>query len=430
MSASARKRLPEQISDILGSARFSAALTLTILGTVFLSSAVRSMIGWPGLVAIVATLVPLAAASLLAKRGDYEWRGLPPISLLVFVAWCALTVLWSQYQWTTVSGVLYQLAVGFLAAYVAIARDLIQIVRAVGDVLRAILVLSIILEVLSGLLIDLPIRFLGVQGNLDEGGPIQGLLGDRNALGTVALVAAVTFAIEYFTRSVRRGVAIGSFVTACVVVLFTRSPVMGGVFVVLALGALALLFLRRTPQESRRIWQIALLTVAIVGTMIVVALRGPLILSLNAEQEFNARAALWRDLLRLGGLNQFEGWGWVGFWRPDIAPYTILSDVGPGTGLGTETTMSALGTFVDLYFQAGLVGLLLFLAFAGLAFVRAWLLASDKRSLSYVWTPLVLVVLAVVALAESIVLVEWGWMLLVICVVKAAQDKSWRGLLG
>lgn len=414
------ERLPEQIADFLGSARFSAALTLAILGTVLLAEPARALIGWPGLIAALASLVVLAALSLVAKRGDYEWRGLLPISLLVFVGWCAITVLWSRYQWITVSGVLYQLTVMVLAVYVAIARDLIQIVRAMGDVLRLILLASISLEVLAGLLIDTPLPFLGIQGNLDVGGPIQGLLGGRNALGAVALIAAITFACEYYTRSVRRGLALGSFVTAILVVALTRSPVIGGTLLVLAAAAAALVGLRRTHLESRRGWQAALLAVALVGAGVVVALRGQLIAGLNAQREFELRADLWRELLRLGGLNQFEGWGWLGWWRPDVLPYLFLAD------RGSVNTDSALSSFVDLYFQTGIVGLVFFLCFAGLAFVRSWLLASDKRSVSYLWTPLVLVVLGVVSLAESVTLVEWGWLLLVVCSIKAAQDKSWR----
>ncbi|WP_150306928.1 O-antigen ligase family protein [Planctomonas psychrotolerans] len=423
MSPHPSKPLPEQVSDFLGSARFSAALTTTILSTVLLAHALRSMIGWPGYLAILATLVPLAALSLVAKRGDYEWRGLLPISLLVFVAWCGLTVLWSRYQWATVSGVLFQVTIAFLAIYIAIARDLIQIVRAVGDVMRALLLVSITLEVLSGLLIDLPIRFLGIQGNLDVGGPIQGVMGGRNAMGTVALIAAITFAIEYFTRSVRKGVAIGSFVAACLVVLFTRAPVIGGVVAVLLLGAAALLWLRRIPRDRRGLWQVGLLSGALLGTVFVVLLRGQLIRSLSAEREFAIRASLWRDLLRLADLNQLEGWGWVGYWRPELIPFAILGDT--PTGIAT----SAMNSFVDAYFQTGLVGMLVFMSFGGLAFLRSWQLASDKRSVSYLWTPLVLIVLAIVSLAQSYTLVEWGWLLLVICAVKAAQDKSWRGIL-
>jgi O-antigen ligase len=222
---------------------------------------------------------------------------------------------------------------------------------------------------------------------------------------------------------VRRGLAVGSFLAAVIVVALTRSPVIGGTFLVLAAATLALVGLRGTHLESRRAWQVALLAIALVGAGIVTALRGQLIVALNAQGEFQLRTQLWRELLRLGGLNQFEGWGWLGWWRTDVVPYLFLAD------RGSVSTDSALSSFVDLYFQTGVVGLVAFLIFAGLAFGRSWLLASDKRSVSYLWTPLVLVVLGVVSLAESVTIVEWGWLLLVVCAIKAAQDKSWRGML-
>jgi hypothetical protein len=56
-------------------------------------------------------------------------------------------------------------------------------------------------------------------------------------------------------------------------------------------------------------------------------------------------------------------------------------------------------------------------------------LASNKRTLVYAWAPLVLVVQVVTSLAESTVLVEAGWLLLLICALAAAQGKSWRSRL-
>jgi hypothetical protein len=82
-----------------------------------------------------------------------------------------------------------------------------------------------------------------------------------------------------------------------------------------------------------------------------------------------------------------------------------------------------------VYFQLGLIGFLAFLALVGLAFVRSWLLASHKRSLVYVWAPLILVTLLATSAAESTILFEFGWLLLVICSVKAAQSLSWRSTL-
>ena len=53
--------------------------------------------------------------------------------------------------------------------------------------------------------------------------------------------------------------------------------------------------------------------------------------------------------------------------------------------------------------------------------MRAWLLASRRRSVVYVWPALMLVAITVTSFAESFVLGEGGWMLLVVCAVKAAQ---------
>ena len=61
--------------------------------------------------------------------------------------------------------------------------------------------------------------------------------------------------------------------------------------------------------------------------------------------------------------------------------------------------------------------------------MRAWLLASSRRSVVYVWPALMLVVIAVTSFAESFALGEGGWMLLVVCAVKAARDMSWRDAL-
>jgi hypothetical protein len=63
------------------------------------------------------------------------------------------------------------------------------------------------------------------------------------------------------------------------------------------------------------------------------------------------------------------------------------------------------------------------------ALVRAWLLASSRRSPVYLWPALMLVVIAVTSVTESFALVEGGWMLLVVCAVKAARDMSWRDAL-
>jgi O-antigen ligase len=415
--------LPDALHRVLASPKFAASLSLVILATAFGTHLLRSVMGWPGLIGILGGLVALAVLSLFARRPIVEWHGLLPISIIVFVAWCAISGVWSGYVSETIIGVSYQITVGFLAIYVALVRDTFQIVRATGDVLRVLLALSIVLEVLSGLLLDLPIAFLGVVGDIDQLGPIQGVFGSRNVFGLIALIAVVTFYVELRARSIPRGLGVGSMWLAGISLLLTRSPVIVVVAICVAVAALALYGLRRTPVTSRRMLQLGLLAAALVAAGAAWLGRTTLVGALNAGSEFEVRYSLWSEMWRLVKLHPLQGWGWAGFWPQDVTPYGWLEFT---TGRLHTTGLNA---YVDVYFQVGLIGFLAFLVLVLLAFVRSWLLASNKHSLAYAWAPLMLVTLLVTSAAESTILFEFGWLLLVICAVKAAQGLSWRSAL-
>jgi exopolysaccharide production protein ExoQ len=411
------------VRQTLESPQLATVLTQLAFGVAFGSHLLVSVMGWAGLIGALLTLVVVAVLSLLARRTTLEWHGLLPISILVFVGWCTLSVVWSDYTLASAAGIGYQLVFAFLAIYIALVRDTIQILRATGDVLRVLLSLSLILEILSGLLLDLPITFLGIAGNLATLGPIQGIFGSRNLLGLVALIAAVTFVIELRARSVRRNVGIFSLVLAGSALLLTRSPVILVVALFVGVAALALYWLRRTAPERRWLLQLGLAGAVLVVGVTAWFARARILSLLNAGSEFEVRLTLWREVWRLTSLHPLEGWGWAGMWPAHGTPYDWLDFI-----TKNEQT-SGLNAFFDVFFQVGLVGFIAFVALFGLAFVRSWLLASDKRPLVYVWPALVLVILLVTSTAESAVLVGFGWLLLVVCSVKAAQGMSWRSAL-
>ena len=87
--------LAHALREFAGSARFAQALTLLVVGFAFTTHAVRSLIGWPGLLAALGGLLALCALSLVARWRAVEWYGILPITILVFVGWCAASVLWS-----------------------------------------------------------------------------------------------------------------------------------------------------------------------------------------------------------------------------------------------------------------------------------------------------------------------------------------------
>ncbi len=162
--------------------------------------------------------------SLAAQWREIAWNGLLPISLMAFVGWAGISFFWTAYHWLTLGGLAYLVAFTVLGIYVALARDTIQIVRTFGDVLRFVLGLSLSVEIFSGLLIDRPIHFLGVTGQIASLGPIQGLLDTRDQLGLVSVIALITFGTELRTKSISRGVGIGSLIVGGVTLLLTQAP--------------------------------------------------------------------------------------------------------------------------------------------------------------------------------------------------------------
>jgi exopolysaccharide production protein ExoQ len=380
----------------------------------------RVMLGWPGLLAALGVVLAAAALSLAARRGEIEWRGILPVSLLAFFGWTLLSAIWSEYTWASIGGVLYSLAFAFLGAFIALSRDLIQVVRALGDTLRAILLASIVVEIIAGILIDTALPFLGVAGALAQGGPIQGIAGTRNALGFLAGLAILTFWIEIRTRSVRRVVSIPFLVLAFGLVLASRSPVTFVVLVVVGLAGLLLVLLRRIPSRARATLQPIILIVGIVAAAVSWVFRVRILNFLDATSDFDARTRVWQTLSALSDRHPVEGWGWVGLWPAQVFPFSTVR-LRSGRVAG-----SALNSFVDVWFQLGLIGLVLLALALGLGFARSWLVASEARSTVNVWPALTLALLVATGVAESYLLAEGGLVLAFAACIAAARKRSWR----
>jgi hypothetical protein len=407
---------------LLRSPRFSAVLATTGVGIAALSYPLIRVTGWAGYLAALSGVVVLMVVVLITRRAELD-RELPPISLLVFLGWAAISVLWSGYQWVTLGGVAYLVAYAFVGVFIAYTRDTIQIVRSWGDVLRVVLGASLAIEIFSGILIDAPIPFLSVQANLAELGPISGVLQTRNQLGLIALVGAVSFATELRTRSVRPLVGVLSLIGAAACIGLTRSAIVIGTAVVVAAAAAVLYGIRRVRPDRRQTWQFVILGVAVALIVVAWIFRSPIVKAFNAEGALDYRLHLWQKIVALLPGNAIEGWGWTGRWHPDVAPYIAL------TTDKDRPAASALNAFLDVWFQLGIIGLVIFVGMLGLAFTRSWLLAGRRRSVIYAWPALVLIALLLLSLAESSILVEFGWLTFVVCCVTASRELSWRSAL-
>lgn len=405
---------------LLASAGFARAYTLAVLGAVFASFAIERMAGRVTYVTIIAGLCVIGVAVLAARRDEISLVRLVPTTLVLFLGWALASVFWSTDTVTSFWSWVTTLALAFLAVVIGHVRDTLQTARAVGDVLRVLLAASLAVEVLSGVLLDLPLRFLGVQGNLAMLGPVQGIFGTRNMLGFVAVLALITFLIEYRTQSVRPGVSFASVLLAGGLAALSDSPTVLVLAVGVGLSVAVLALVRHTKPQHRGTVQLGLGALVVIGLVVGYFARHPIIAWLGAGTDFSMRVNLWNMMVDFVRFQPVQGWGWYGAWSPREQPFNIINY------LLDSTHATGLNAYFDVLLQLGWIGLLLFAAMAAIALVRAWLAASERRSVIYAWTPLILIALLIDSMFESFTLVGIGWMMLVLCAVRAGLSRSWR----
>lgn len=423
MSADRSSTRPDP-RPVLASAELARAFTLSSFAAVFGASAIRGLAGDVTYATVLVGLCALGLAMLVVRRREIEVLHLVPTTLVVFVLWAGASVLWSTDAAGTALGWAALVGVAFLGVVIGHVRDAHQSVRALGDVLRWLLATSLVLEVLSGILWDTPIPFLGIRGDIAELGPVQGLFGSRNDLGVVTVIALLTFLVELRTRSVRPAIAAVSVALAAALALLSGSPTVVVVAVTTAVAAAALAVVRVLTPRRRRVAQLVLGVAVIAGLALAWAQRAAVAAALDGRADLSLRTDLWSKILVFSDDSPVEGFGWFGPWMPETAPFSVLN-----FGLGAQHA-SALNAYLDVLLQLGWAGLIVFLFLCALALARAWLVAGERRAVVHTWAPLTLVALLTVSLIESSVLSGAGLLLLVLCAVRAGQSRSWRERLG
>lgn len=409
-----------RLLPLLASAEFARAYTVTALTATFASYMIERLTSTTTLITIFTLLALVGGAMLFARREELSLLRFAPTSLLGFLALAIISVLWSSNKPHTVLGWLALLGVAIIAITIGHVRDTLQTVRAIGDTLRWLLTLSLGLEILSGILLDMPFTVFGIEGNLATGGPIQGIFGTRNMLGFMAVVALITFVIEWRTQSVSRVIGVLSVALGSFLALLSASPTVVVLAAAVGVTTVALTIVRHAPPARRALVQWLLGGLVAAALALAFAQRHRIIRMLDAGSDFSTRADLWNAILDWVDDKPVTGYGWFGSWTGGEYPFQYINFQ------LSDQHQSALNSYFDVLLQLGALGLALFLLLGGVATVRSWLVASVRRSVVYAWTPLLLVTLAVESMFESFTIAGAGWLLLVLCALRAGQSRSWR----
>jgi exopolysaccharide production protein ExoQ len=372
-------------------------------------------------------------------RPPVQWRRLPWF-VVAFVLWATLSLIWSAWPQTTALTLLLLWITTVQALFVGSVLTWRELVRAAASALKWVMALSILFELwvavfvraplLPGFVVgdaDDPIEYWSRNNLFDWGGRIQGIMGNANLLGPVALLAIIVFGIRIAAGAPRRGL-LWAWIAVSAYLFYRASSATAyvaaaGVAVVLV----TVLLMRRTRRPGERTrYYIGYAVVGLGGLTALYLLRDTIFTALGRSADLTGREAIWDAVLARATERPWLGWGYATPWVPwDPAFDGWIIDHG-------QTVLQAHNMWVDIAMQLGIVGVVL-LALLYLAFVwRSWFFAVDRprwdlrddrpySSLTLLPT-LVGAIVLVQGLAESSPLLLWGWMFVVMLGAKIKQS--------
>jgi len=426
--------------SFLDAPRFRAAFIALVFFTLFAGDAWRYAISWVGFGVVVVAILAVSVVLLVRayRSGAWTWPELP-IPLVVFLGLATVSVAWSFYPGATALGLIATWLAVIIGASIAVNYDWARILRGLSTALRVILGLSLLFELVVSLFVRRPLLPFFTLADIDsyetipkllywsrdllfEGGKIQGIVGNSSLLAMVSLVALIVFGIQLAGRHVSRVAGIVWIAGAIGGILLTRSATITVALVVLAIVTIAILAIRRLGRGGRAGVYAALLGLVVAGIIAVVAAREPLLAVLGKSSDLTGRLDIWSAVIHLAEQRPAVGWGWVSWWIPWIPPFDTLAFE---SGV---RQLHAHNAWLDIWFQLGVVGVVVFGAVMLTTALRSWQLAVDRpqvapgvseRYTALSLLPILLVVaLLVQSVAESRLLVEYGLALVVILAMR------------
>ena len=416
---------------------FASGVLFTVLAGQFW----RNLLGWWGFGAIAIVVVVGSVVGLVLLKPDWMWRKFPK-SLGVFLLLVTLSLAWSFYPGATAIGIVLQWMTTIAALFLALTLSWAELLRALSAALRWVLGLSILFELIVGLFVrqavlpfwvdygtdKVPDAFYWSRGLLFQGGPIEGIVASRNLLGFLALLALIVFWVQLAAGTVSRGRGAAWLVVAALMLALTRSATVTVAVGVVVLVLLFALWARRVGAEGRRPVYLTAAASVVAVIAALVAFTPQLLSVLGKSEDLTGRLDIWRSVTELASQSPVFGWGWVSYWMPWVEPFNDLA-VRKGV-----TYLQAHDAWLDVWLQLGVVGVVAFAALALSTLWRSWFLAVDRPRRSVADTApfeasallplLIMAALLAQSVAESRLLVEYGWVLLVVLAVMTKRQQA------
>lgn len=399
------------------------------LFTAFAAQFWRNLLGWWGFGLIAALTLGGAITAIVMISPKLRLRRIPK-SGIVFIGFAAVSLTWSAYPGYTALGSVLQICSSVVAMALAFTLPWSVLVRSLSHAFVWILSLSLAFELWVSAVVGGPIfpNFTNYTGKvpaafywsrdlLPAGGPIDGIVGNRNLIGFVALLALITFVTQLAAGAVRQRWGVVWILLAVTVLALSRSATVTVAIPIVVITAAFALWSRQIGQSRRKLVYLLGSVTATVAAVAVWFGWSNILRILGKSSDLTFRFDIWNDVATLASQRPMVGWGWVGYWVPWVQPFDTLAQY---RGV---TYLQAHNAWLDIVFQLGMVGLAVFAGFIASTLWRSWFIAIDNpigpngERLSFQPTTLLplllLTALVVQSFAESRLLIEGNWILLV-----------------
>lgn len=388
--------------------------------------------------AATAGIVACAGVAILAARGIRapQWRALP-WTALAFAGWAGASIAWSRWPETTALTWTLLAATTLVAISLAAMLTWRQLLSALAWALGAVMALSVAFETWAAFVVGGPvgIEFAAVDADtarsdiwtsaqLLTGGRLDGIVGNANLLAMLALLAVVVLSIRLAIDERHRGLFAVALAVSVYLLVRTESATAFIATIALAIALVILLAARmaRTTAGRMRVYLAAAALGAFAAGIGWVMRRG--ILSfLGRDGDLTDRTEIWDLVFSRGAEQPVVGGGfatpWIP-WDPAFSDWIVMP-----RGLHI---IQAHSVWVDVWFQLGMVGVVLLASMYALFVWRTWVFAvrhhrgqrsEDRVTATVSLLPVAVGVIVIIqGVTESSPLLLWGWMLTVLFLAK------------
>lgn len=389
--------------------------------------AVRYSIGWFGWGLVIGLGVLAAIFALVIAK---PWKTLlrMPLPLALLLLLMVLSAIWSQYRSFTYIALITQIGTTVFALFLANQFGWRQLLNIFANTIRFILAASLLFELAAAIFGPIkPIfpnyegseppsaSYYWSQGQLFDGDRIQGIVGNANLLAFTAVLGIMIFLVEYIVTHRNRSLPLASLILAVLMAALSKSAGMTLAVGLIAFAALIAIFAEGRDRAARhRIYRYGIWSLVFAAIMGLIY-RVELFDLLGRSSDASGRFYIWGEVLALIAEKPIEGWGWISYWIPGVEPYEGLIVI------NGVPMYQAHNAFLDIWLQLGIVGLGLLIWLMLQGFNRLWAVAVRHTNPLYLFPLFGFLVIAAQSLTESRLLIEIGWVLLVLLTTKSRE---------